>query len=78
MISRENVLEQLMKHFPVDEPAEMEDFLEVGRDGWRDLEDEQTGAIRLQPLNLNYPARSFSRSEILGMWRLAAHVARYG
>ncbi|MEM7230854.1 MAG: XRE family transcriptional regulator [Planctomycetota bacterium] len=35
------------------------------------------GRIRLQPLNLNYPARHCTRDEILGMWRLVGHVARY-
>lgn len=33
--------------------------------------------VRLQPLNLNYPSRAYSRDELLGMWRLAAHVARF-
>ncbi|MBN1441288.1 MAG: helix-turn-helix domain-containing protein [Planctomycetes bacterium] len=35
------------------------------------------GLVRLQPLNLNYPAVSHAREAVLGLWRLVAHVARY-
>jgi len=35
------------------------------------------GKVRLQPLDLNYPARTFPREQILGIWRLVGHVARY-
>ncbi|MBI4586846.1 MAG: helix-turn-helix domain-containing protein [Planctomycetes bacterium] len=37
---------------------------------------EAGGAIRLQPLNLSYPARTFSRKDILGLWTLVIHLAR--
>jgi len=33
--------------------------------------------IRLQPLNLDHAATFHHRSEILGMWRLIAHVSRF-
>ena len=33
--------------------------------------------VRLQPSNLNHPARSYRREQILAMWRLVAHVALY-
>ena len=35
------------------------------------------GQMRLQPLNLNEPSRSYSREGVLGMWRLVAHVASF-
>ncbi len=37
---------------------------------------ESGAAVRLQPLNLSYPAATLERSAILGTWVLAAHVAR--
>ncbi len=36
---------------------------------------EAGGALRLQPLNLSYPARTFSRKEVLGLWILVMHLA---
>jgi len=44
---------------------------------FRQLFFDAQGQIRLQPLNLNYPARVYPRDRILATWRLAAHIARY-
>jgi len=38
---------------------------------------DPTGQIRLQPLNLNHPARTYPREKILALWRLVGHVARF-
>ncbi|HLU48104.1 MAG TPA: XRE family transcriptional regulator [Planctomycetota bacterium] len=38
---------------------------------------ESGGSVRLQPLNLNYPPSIIARDELLGMWRLVAHISRY-
>jgi transcriptional regulator with XRE-family HTH domain len=35
------------------------------------------GTVRLQPLDLNCPARIFPRHKILGIWRLVGHIARH-
>jgi hypothetical protein len=38
---------------------------------------EAQSRVRLQPLNLNHSAEFFHRDELLGMWRLTAHVASF-
>lgn len=38
---------------------------------------DPSSQVRLQPLNLNFPSRSYRREQILAMWRLVAHVASY-
>ena len=38
---------------------------------------EPQGRVRLQPLNLQHGAEYCARDEILGMWRLVAHVSSY-
>lgn len=37
---------------------------------------DPNGTVRLQPLNLAYPAEVFQKEEVIRMWRLVAHVAR--
>ncbi len=35
------------------------------------------GKVRLQPLNLNYTAEVYPKKQVLGMWKLAAHLASF-
>ena len=35
------------------------------------------GKVRLQPLNLNYTAEACPKTDVLGMWKLAAHLASF-
>lgn len=44
---------------------------------FRQLFFDAQGQIRLQPLNLNVPARVHPRERILATWRLVAHIARF-
>lgn len=38
---------------------------------------DPAGGVRLQPLNLGFPAQSYPRREIVRMWRVVAHVQRH-
>ena len=35
------------------------------------------GKVRLQPLNLNYTAEACPKTDVLGMWKLAVHLASF-
>ena len=43
---------------------------------FRQLFFDPAGQVRLQPLNLSYPAKVHERTQILATWRLHAHIAR--
>ena len=38
---------------------------------------EPGGRVRLQPLNLNYPPKTYSREEVMATWRLVGHVEKH-
>ena len=60
---------------------ESRDFAFIRAEGeetlFRQVFFDSGGSVRLQPLDLNYPARIFPRTQILGTWRLVRHVAKY-
>ena len=69
-----------------DSPLRSRDFALVRRGSLVEGEGEVTfrqvffdpgGKVRLQPLNLNYTAEVYPKADVLGMWKLAAHLASF-
>ena len=68
------------------EPLRSRDFALVRRrspvegDGevtFRQVFFDPGGKVRLQPLNLNYTAEVYPKKQVLGMWKLVAHLASF-
>lgn len=49
---------------------------ETGGTSFRQVFFDPNGTVRLQPLNLAYPAGIYHKEEVIRLWKLAAHVAR--
>ena len=50
---------------------------ETGGTTFRQVFFDPNGTVRLQPLNLAYPAQIFHKEEIIRLWKLAVQIARY-
>ena len=71
---------------PSDSPLRSRDFALVRKNPSSEGQGEVTfrqvffdpgGKVRLQPLNLNYTAEACPKADVLGMWKLAAHLASF-